>query len=174
MSLTLNLSRLHHDVLDSRAFVTASYRSHLRTYIHSSLATPPPQALLALLSSPRARILDLSYIDDASGTTLLHEAARRKDLTLIELAVRGGADVFVRDRRGRTVSSVVGKDDKVRVFLRQCTYLCILFRQPRLFTEYVRWVSHEPGYDALGREARHRTDRTEGVSQQVNPFILQP
>lgn len=65
-------------------------------------------------------ILDLSYVDDASGTTLLHEAARRRDLRLVELAVRAGADVFVRDRRGRPVADAAGKDDRVKVFLRQC------------------------------------------------------
>ena len=105
---------------DSRSFLTASYRSLLRTYILSPPTAPPPPPLLALLSSPRVHLLDLSYLDDASGATLLHEAARRKDLSLIELAVRGGADIFVRDRRGRPLHDVVGKDDKVRAFLRQC------------------------------------------------------
>ena len=83
---------------------------------------PPSPSLLALLSSPRAKLLDLSYLDDASGSTLLHEATRRKDIRLVELAVRAGADVFVRDRKGRSVHEVVGKDDKMRVFLRQCEY----------------------------------------------------
>lgn len=83
---------------------------------------PPPQALITLLSSPRTRLIDLSYLDDASGTTLLHEATRRKDLRLVELAIRAGADVFIRDRKGRPVQDVAGKDDKMRVFLRQCEY----------------------------------------------------
>jgi hypothetical protein len=68
------------------------------------------------------RLIDLSCLDDASGTTLLHEATRRKDLRLIELAVRAGADVFLRDRKGRPVQEVAGKDDKMRVFLRQCEH----------------------------------------------------
>jgi ankyrin repeat protein len=76
--------------------------------------------LVSLLESPRARGVDLSYLDDASGTSLLHEAARRKDLRLIELAVRAGANVFVRDRRGKMAWDGTGKDDHVRVFLRQC------------------------------------------------------
>jgi oxysterol-binding protein 1 len=67
------------------------------------------------------RLIDLSYLDDASGTTLLHEATRRKDFRLVELAIRAGADVFIRDRKGRSVQEV-GKDDKMRVFLRQCEY----------------------------------------------------
>ncbi|KAI0254825.1 Oxysterol-binding protein-domain-containing protein [Lactifluus subvellereus] len=105
---------------DSRSLLTASYRSLLRSYILSPRADPPPSVLIALLSSPRARLVDLSYLDDASGTTLLHEATRRKDLRLVELAVQAGADVFIRDRRGRPVQEVVvGKDDRMRVFLRQ-------------------------------------------------------
>ncbi|KAI9513276.1 Oxysterol-binding protein-domain-containing protein [Russula earlei] len=104
---------------DSRSLLNASYRSLLRTYILSPRNDPPSDILIAVISSPRARLIDLSYLDDASGTTLLHEATRRKDLRLIELAVRAGADVFIRDRKGRSVQDVAGKDDKVRVFLRQ-------------------------------------------------------
>ena len=107
---------------DSRSLLTASYRSLLRTYILSSPHDTSSQNLIALLSSPRARLIDLSYLDDASGTTLLHEATRRKDFRLVESAVRAGADVFIRDRKGRPVQEVVGKDDKMRVFLRQCEY----------------------------------------------------
>lgn len=108
--------------VDSRSFLNASYRSLLRTYILSPANAQPHPALLALLESPRARFVSLSYLDNDSGTSLLHEAARRKDLRLIELAVRAGADVFVRDRRGKMAydSTGAGKDDRVRVFLRQC------------------------------------------------------
>ncbi|KAG0702561.1 Oxysterol-binding protein-domain-containing protein [Suillus ampliporus] len=104
---------------DSRSFLNASYRSLLRSYILSPVDASPNAALVALLESPRARGVDLSYLDDASGTSLLHEAARRKNLRLIELAVRAGASVFVRDRRGKMAYEGTGKDDHVRVFLRQ-------------------------------------------------------
>ena len=67
--------------------------------------------------------MDLSYLDDDSGTSLLHEAARRKDLRLIELTVRAGADVFVRNRKGKMAHEGAGKDDRVKVFLRQCMSL---------------------------------------------------
>ncbi|TFK84172.1 hypothetical protein K466DRAFT_497061 [Polyporus arcularius HHB13444] len=108
-------------IRDSRALLTASYRSLLRSYILSPHNDPPPEALLKLLDSPRVRLVDLSYLDDASGRTLLHEAARRKDLRLVEKAIRAGADVFVRDRKGRPVYESAPKDDKVRAFLRQFT-----------------------------------------------------
>lgn len=109
-------------LVDSRSFLNASYRSLLRSYILSPAHTQPNPALLALLESPRIHFVNLSYLDDDSGTSILHEAARRKDLRLIELAVRAGADVFVRDRKGKMAYEGAGKDDRVRVFLRQCTF----------------------------------------------------
>lgn len=105
---------------DSRSFLNASYRSLLRSYILSPLSSPPSPALIQLLESPRVSFLDLSYLDDDSGSSLLHEAARRKDLRLIELTVRAGADVFVRNRKGKMAHEGAGKDDRVKVFLRQC------------------------------------------------------
>ena len=107
---------------DSRALLDATYRSLLHTYIQSPAEAPPPSPLITLLASPRVRLVDLSYLDDSTGTTVLHEAARRKDLSLIEAAIRAGADVFARNRRGKTVAESVGKDDRVKTFLRQCKY----------------------------------------------------
>ncbi len=113
----------------------------------SSNSHPIPNAqLIALLSSPRARhpFLNVNYIDDASGFSLLHAAAARHDLRMIESAVRSGGDVFVRDARGRGVEEVVilrpgghgaqsretlskgsnkewkAEGDRIKVFLRQC------------------------------------------------------
>ena len=44
---------------------------------------------------------------------------------MIELGVRAGADVFVRDRRGKMAGEGGGggRDERVRVFLRQCRFL---------------------------------------------------
>ena len=94
----------------------------MHSYIASPISAPPPADLLRILTSPRARLIDLSYLDSTSGRSLLHEAAIRRDLNLIEKSVAAGADVFVRDRRGKGVGEGEGisKDDKVRVFLRQC------------------------------------------------------
>lgn len=109
---------------DSRSLLTASYRSMLHSYIASPPNQGPPQALVNMLHSPRARLVDLSYLDPTSGSSLLHEAARRKDLSLIDACIKAGADVFVRDRRGKSVAdtSSGGRDDKVKVFLRQCNF----------------------------------------------------
>lgn len=106
---------------DSRSLLNARFQSILRGYIQSPVNAPAPQELLDLLSSSRIKNVDISQLDVSTGTTLLHEAARRKDLRLVELAIRAGADVFVRDRRGKGVAEGAGKDDHVKVFLRQFT-----------------------------------------------------
>lgn len=98
---------------ESRALLNASYLSLLRTYTSSPANSPVSEALLKMLQSPRIRNVDLNQLDASSGGALIHEAVRRKDLRLIELAVRSGADVFVRDRRGRGVVELAGKDDRM-------------------------------------------------------------
>ncbi|KAG8822210.1 hypothetical protein FRC19_006384 [Serendipita sp. 401] len=108
-------------IKESRSLLNANYLSLLRLYIMSPKTTSAPEALLKLLKSPRIRSVDLNQFDASSGSTLLHEAVRRKDLQLIELAVRVGADVFVRDKRGRGLMEIAGKDDRTKVYLRQFT-----------------------------------------------------
>jgi hypothetical protein len=45
----------------------------------------------------------------------------RRDLRLVEIAVKRGADVFVRDKRGkRVLDGEKNPDERIRVFLRQC------------------------------------------------------
>lgn len=53
-----------------------------------------------------------------SGGTLLHEAARKRDTTLIQLLLLHGADPFRRDRKGKLPQDVT-KDDRTRSILRK-------------------------------------------------------
>ena len=53
-----------------------------------------------------------------SGGTLLHEAARKRDATLIQLLLLHGADPFRRDRKGKLPQDVT-KDDRTRSILRK-------------------------------------------------------
>lgn len=42
---------------------------------------------------------------------------------MVELAVKRGADVFVRDRKGRRIlEGDKGADERIKVFLRQCQF----------------------------------------------------
>ncbi|KAI5367804.1 Putative oxysterol-binding protein [Septoria linicola] len=54
----------------------------------------------------------------ADGGSLLHEAARKKDLKLAQLLLLNGADPFRRDRRGKLPQDVT-KDDKTRAILKR-------------------------------------------------------
>ncbi|KAB5588445.1 SWH1-protein of an oxysterol-binding family protein [Ceratobasidium theobromae] len=104
-----------------------SFRRHFQTVLSRYIQSPNQSnpygstELLAILRSPRAKLLELSTLDTTSGTTLLHEAVRRRDQVLVEAAVLAGADVFVRDQRGRGLLD--GDKDKggerIRAFLRQ-------------------------------------------------------
>lgn len=53
-----------------------------------------------------------------SGGTLLHEAARKRDITLIQLLLMHGADPFRRDRKGKLPQDVT-KDDRTRSILKK-------------------------------------------------------
>ena len=53
-----------------------------------------------------------------TGGTLLHEAAKKKDLRLIQLLLLHGADPFRRDRRGKLPQDVT-RDDKTRAILKR-------------------------------------------------------
>lgn len=53
-----------------------------------------------------------------SGGTLLHEAARNKDIKLIQILLLHGADPFRRDRRGKLPQDIT-KDDRTRNILKK-------------------------------------------------------
>ncbi|KAF2183746.1 hypothetical protein K469DRAFT_710549 [Zopfia rhizophila CBS 207.26] len=53
-----------------------------------------------------------------SGGTLLHEAARRRDVKLIQLLLLNGADPFRRDRKGKLPQDYT-KDDRTRAILKR-------------------------------------------------------
>ncbi|MCJ1314543.1 hypothetical protein MMC25_008225 [Agyrium rufum] len=53
-----------------------------------------------------------------SGGTLLHEAARKRDLSLIQLLLLHGADPFRRDRKGKLPQDVT-KDERTKAILKK-------------------------------------------------------
>lgn len=54
----------------------------------------------------------------ASGGTLMHDAARKKDTKLIQLLLLNGADPFRRDRKGKLPQDVT-KDDRTRAIIKK-------------------------------------------------------
>jgi oxysterol-binding protein 1 len=76
------------------------------------------EKLYHFIARPRSRCIDFAARDQATGTTILHEAAKRKDLAVIKLAVTKGADILGRDKKGKLpVDSA--KDERIKSVLRQ-------------------------------------------------------
>ncbi|SGZ10341.1 BQ5605_C108g13201 [Microbotryum silenes-dioicae] len=76
------------------------------------------EAVYHFLQQPRSTGIDYSLKDHATGTTLLHEATRRKDLGLIKLAISKGADVLARDGKGK-IPLDVARDERIKSYLKQ-------------------------------------------------------
>lgn len=99
----------------SRAQLNAKYLDHLDAYEQD--VSRADANIHDLLNLPRHAVIDLNA-HSTNGSTLLHEAVKRKDMRMIETAVRKGADVYARDRLGKRVNDVT-KDERVRALLRQ-------------------------------------------------------
>ena len=94
--------------------------------IHEAVRKQDHKRIEDILTDPRADgILDVNALElatdretTATGGTLLHEAARNKDLQLAQLLLMRGADPFRRDRNGKLPQDVT-KDDKTRAILKK-------------------------------------------------------
>ncbi|KAF2430867.1 oxysterol-binding protein [Tothia fuscella] len=94
--------------------------------IHDLIASGDHETLERLLKDPRTRsTVDVNGGELAtdpttiqSGGTLLHEAARKKDVKLIQMLLLNGADPFRRDRKGKLPQDVT-KDDRTRAILKK-------------------------------------------------------
>ena len=79
----------------------------------------PKEALLRYISKERSRGLDFSALTPGSrGTTIVHEAVRRKDVDILKMCAARGASMVVRDRKGK-LPTEFAKDDATRGLLRQ-------------------------------------------------------
>ncbi|WWC71885.1 uncharacterized protein I206_105844 [Kwoniella pini CBS 10737] len=147
-------SEISHLIEESRGQLQLKYLARLAGYISSPLSSVEESLhMIEFLEGPRTGILNLSQLDERSGTSLLHEAARRRDLRLVELAVKRGADVFVRDKRGRRVlDGEKNVDERIKVFLRQFNNQDSLVqgksdgRPPDLRGFLSKWVNYRSGW----------------------------
>ena len=94
--------------------------------VHELVAKGDYEGLENLFEDPRVEAtLDVNSGELATdpetvetGGTLLHEAARKKDLRLIQLMLLHGADPFCRDKKGRLPQDVT-KDERTRSILKK-------------------------------------------------------
>lgn len=94
--------------------------------VHQLVGAGDYDALEQLLGDSRVRAaVDVNGPELATdpattehGGTLLHEAARKKDMKLAQLLLLNGADPFRRDRKGKLPQDVT-KDDRTRAILKK-------------------------------------------------------
>ena len=94
--------------------------------MHRFVADNDHRRLEDLLIDPRVEnVVDVNALElvtdretMATGGTLLHEGARKKDISLIQVLLMHGADPFRRDRRGKLPQDVT-KDDRTRAILKK-------------------------------------------------------
>ncbi|KAF2480849.1 Oxysterol-binding protein-domain-containing protein [Neohortaea acidophila] len=94
--------------------------------VHQLVEAGNYEGLEHLLNDSHVRsVLDVNGPELASdpatmehGGTLLHEAARKRDLKLAQLLLLNGADPFRRDRKGKLPQDVT-KDDRTRAILKK-------------------------------------------------------
>ena len=88
--------------------------------LHRLILTRNYPELEAFLEVPRTRaLLDLNAHDGGiPGSTLLHEAAKSRDIKLIQIFLLHGADPFRRDKKGKLPQDVT-KDEKTRTVLKR-------------------------------------------------------
>jgi Ankyrin repeats (3 copies) len=94
--------------------------------VHGFVAHNDHRKLEDLLVDPRVEnVLDVNALElvtdretMATGGTLLHEGARKRDMSLIQILLMHGADPFRRDRKGKLPQDVT-KDDRTRAILKK-------------------------------------------------------
>ncbi|KAF3913094.1 hypothetical protein AA313_de0200810 [Arthrobotrys entomopaga] len=96
------------------------YLDHRLAELHKLVITHNYTELESFLETPRTRaLLDLNAHDGGvPGSTLLHEAARSKDIRLIQILLLHGADPFRRDKKGKLPQDIT-KDEKTRAVLKR-------------------------------------------------------
>ncbi|CAG8487846.1 16646_t:CDS:2 [Cetraspora pellucida] len=106
----------------------------------------------SLFQDPRAAALvNINHIDSVSGSTLLHDVARKKDLEMVQFCLDHGADVSIRDRKGKFPIDVT-KEDKIKALLKQgapatSRVIASLPNQPPMLKGYLhKWTNYAGGY----------------------------
>ncbi|KAH8811384.1 oxysterol-binding protein-like protein [Xylogone sp. PMI_703] len=123
------------------------------------------QKLGELLEEPRVKtVIDINSGEFASdpttvqsGGTLLHEAARRRNIKLIQVLLLHGADPFRRDRKGKLPQDVT-KDEHTRAMLKRSPAAVAAQRgiQEKAVLGNVtqNTLNNSPGDPLVGKEGR--------------------
>ncbi|KAL1924036.1 uncharacterized protein VTP21DRAFT_7071 [Calcarisporiella thermophila] len=108
------------------------------------------EALKELFSHSRAGLLNINDQDPATGYTILHEAAARRNIEMVRFCISCGADVLIRDKKGKLARDLT-KDSKIRAVLKDIPDIAIIQtlspgEAPRLEGILNKWTNVIGGY----------------------------
>lgn len=98
--------------------------------------------------------MDINHQDSTTGATLLHDSSRKKDIEMVKFCIDHGADVGIRDRKGKLAIEVT-KDDDIKSLLKQITPLLTTTsivttlesnEPPKLKGYLNKWTNYAGGY----------------------------
>ncbi|KAF9585253.1 hypothetical protein BGW38_003214 [Lunasporangiospora selenospora] len=113
-------------------------------------------SLIGLFDHPRAAfVLNVSHQNTETGSTILHAAARRKDMSMVQWCLDQGIDTFLRDKKGKTAVDVT-KDSKIKNLLRESRSQgpsaplvpTSPGQAPKLEGTLFKWTNYASGYKA--------------------------
>ena len=97
------------------------YAVETSSAVKEAIARKDYARLEKILKHERAKaLLHMNRLDIETGSTFLHDAARRGDKKLVELLLALGADPIRRDRKSKLPYEVT-KDQEIRTMLRAST-----------------------------------------------------
>ena len=89
--------------------------------VKEAIAERDYSKLKQILKQNRAKaLLHMNRLDIETGSTFLHDAARRGEKTLVEILLANGVDPIRRDRKGKLPYEVT-RDHEIRNMLRAST-----------------------------------------------------
>ncbi|KAG0320931.1 hypothetical protein BG000_003396, partial [Podila horticola] len=132
------------------------YLSRTTALMHQYADAGDLTGLIGLFDHPRAAfVLNISHQDTDSGSTVLHSASRRKDMSMVQWCLDQGIDTLLRDKKGKTAADVT-KDSKIKNLLRDSRSQGPVAplvptspgQPPRLEGTLFKWTNYASGYKA--------------------------
>lgn len=161
--LPLDLAR-NADIFQALQLSRSLFAESKIKQVQELIGTQDYKTLESVLEETRLKtVLDINsteFVIDPitvqAGGTLLHEAARKKNTTLIQLLLLHGADPFRRDRKGKLPQDVT-KDDVTRAMLKKSPAAVAAQRgiqEKAVLGTASQATAATPGDPLVGKEAR--------------------
>ncbi|KAG0230016.1 hypothetical protein BGW42_001179 [Actinomortierella wolfii] len=132
------------------------YITKTTALMHRYAETGDLRSLQQLFDDPRAAfVLNISHQHTETGSTILHAAAKRKDMQMVQWALDQGIDTHLRDKKGKVAADVT-KDSKIKSLLKEArsqgptTPLVPTSpgQPPKLQGTLFKWTNYAGGYKA--------------------------